>query len=265
MRRSGGRPRRGPPHRAAGRGAAPARSGRRPATRSRVACRVEGPASRGRRDRPERPEVAPGGLDLDPDDDRPSAGVGPSATPGGPRLVGPDPARRLVARRPDEGRDDGEADGSVPRPCRPAIRSRAGRLERHPGALERRRGPVARRSTGDASVAVGGREQPADGERRRSPRSPAGRPRSPARAKRRQPPDREGDDEDEDEVEELDRVGDDERETRLREQEVVDDERPSAVASAGHGPAEPSPTIDDGHQIDRRGVRDVGPGSRGRR
>ena len=117
--------------------------------------------------------------------------------------------------------------GSGPDPVSARTCSRPPALERRPRrGRAPRRAPGGRRSASATDVVgLGGRQQPADGEdagRLGRPAVGLGRALAP---ERREPPDREGDDEDEDEIEQLGRVGDDEREAGLREQEVVDEER----------------------------------------
>ena len=83
--------------------------------------------------------------------------------------------------------------------------------------------------------------------------------RRPVRADTREPPDDEGDEQEQHEVEPLGRVRDDEREPRLGEQEVVDDERRDRGDDAGRG-AQPGGDDDHGDEVDRRAVDLTGDG-----
>ncbi len=192
------------------------------------------------------PEGAPAGLDRDPDE----VAVGGLPRTGrlGERLVGADPACRLVAGRSDERGDDrGGRWRSVARVGQDPLPGAA--IEHDPDSPESGiAGDPLDDGAGDRLGAVGRCQQSADGELAGRLDRPPVRLGGTLPTECGEPADGEGDDEDQDEVEQLARVGDREREARLGEQQVVDQERRDGRDDRGHGPAE---RPDDDHR--RRG------------
>ena len=171
--------------------------------------------------------------------------------------MGADPARGLVAGRPDERGDDrGGRQRSVAGVGQDPLPAAA--LEHDPDPLETGfAGEPFDDRAGDRLGAVGGRQQSADREQAGRLDRPPVRLGGTLPTECREAADGERDDEDQDEVEQLARVGDREREARLGEQQVVDEERGDGRDDRRHGPAE-RPDDDHRHEVDRRGVGDLG-------
>ena len=146
----------------------------------------------------------------------------------GERLVGADPARRLVAGRSHErGHDRGRRRRPGARVGQDPLPRAA--IEHDPDPLEAGiAGEPFDDRAGDRLGALGRRQEAADGELAGRLDRPAIRLGGTLPTERGEAADGEGDDEDEHEVEQLARVGDREREARLGEQQVVDEERRDA-------------------------------------